>query len=326
MQKTDSSDHNLANFLKNLLGERWKSIHSKISMSENQCYRLLHDLKYEFQIDVFGTTLWVYWYKTAPPTKTEIDVFHQFCESNNLNCVLRHMINRGTGVGGKEQNDLIKSAQQPEQWVAIENHIQFQLRTNAGFSPGLFLDQSQNRKWVYENSKSKTILNLFSYTSGFSIAAAMGSAKTVTSVDASTNFLNWSKENFKLNSLIPENYEFFAQDSILFLTGAAKRNRTWDLIICDPPSFGRTKTTVWKIEKDLPELILKMWACLSKEGQILFTCNFEKWTLSDLEKIFRKALATQKFKIDTLPKVSFDFELTESTQNLTKGFLIRRNN
>ncbi len=315
MQKTDFN-------LSHILEQSWVRIHSAMAVSDQQCYRLLHDLKYEFQIDVYGSVLWVYWYLQVAPNENQIQIFSDFCKSKNLNYVIRHMINRGAGVGGLEKHDLIRSDGVLDQWLANENSLQFQLRTNAGFSPGLFLDQSQNRRWVLENSKDQKVLNLFSYTSGFSVAAASGKALQVTTVDASSNFLNWSKENFKLNSLDPEKYEFFAQDVLLFLTGSQKRNRKWDLIICDPPSFGRTKTTVWKIEKDLPNLVLNMWACMSDNGKILFTCNYEKWTLSDLEKVFRKTLSTEKFKIEKLPEVSFDFKIENSVQNLTKGFFI----
>jgi 23S rRNA (cytosine1962-C5)-methyltransferase len=320
VQNNDFKDFNL----ELILNQRWSAIHDAGLRDKNQCYRLLHDLKYDFQMDVYGETLWVYWYKGSPVTQNQIQIISDFSDSKKMNFVIRHMINRGVGVGGLEAENLIKSPDQLEKWTAKENQIQFQLRTNAGFSPGLFLDQSQNRKWVCENSSEKTVLNLFSYTSGFSLAAALGKALNVTTVDASSNFLNWSKENFILNGLNPDHYEFFSQDVLLFLTGAEKRKRTWDLIICDPPSFGRTKTTVWKIEKNLPELILKMWACLSDKGQILFTCNYEKWTLSDLEKVFKKTLFNHKIKIQNLPQVSLDFELTESTQNLTKGFFIQK--
>ena len=98
------------------------------------------------------------------------------------------------------------------------------------------------------------------------------------------------KENFILNGLNPDQYEFFSQDVLLFLAGAEKRKRTWDLIICDPPSFGRTKTTLWKIDKDLPMLIDLVWQCLNKNGYLLLTCNYENWDLSDLKKVVSKAL------------------------------------
>ncbi len=326
MQKTSLNNNSFTPLFIEGLTARWHSL-SELHKNENKsCFRLIHDLKDQFQIDIYGTTLWMYWYNDFEVPDSVVKSVESFCEQRELNYVIRHMINRGQGVGGKEKQDLIRSENQTDQWIASENNVQFQLRTTAGFSPGLFLDQSQNRKWVLENSKSKNVLNLFSYTSGFSVNAALDGAASVTTVDASSNFLNWSKENFKLNNLEPEKFDFFAQDSLLFLAGAQKRNRQWDLIICDPPSFGRTKTTVWKIEKDLPELIQKMWNCLSVDGRILFNCNYEKWTLKDLESVFRKTLSNQKFKIEKLPEPSIDFKLEGSEQNLMKGFFVQKLN
>lgn len=324
MQNRSQKDNIFAEQLTQNMSARWERLSELHNNQNKACFRLIHDLKDHFQIDIYGATLWMYWYNDFEVPASVIESVESFCKLRGLNYVIRHMINRGQGVGGKEQSDLIRSKNQPDQWTAFESNVQYQLRKTAGFSPGLFLDQSQNRKWVLENSKSKNVLNLFSYTSGFSVNAALGGASSVTTVDASSNFLNWSKENFKLNNLDPEKFDFFAQDSLLFLAGAHKRNRQWDLIICDPPSFGRTKTTVWKIEKDLPELIQKMWSCLAANGRILFTCNYEKWTLKDLENVFRKTLANQKFKFEKLPEPSIDFKLEGAEQNLMKGFFIQK--
>lgn len=316
-----------------LLEDSWQRLHSFLSFGPQQCYRLVHDLRSDIQADIYGSTLWIYWYRDQSPTDSELIEIDKFASNKKLHYVLRRMINRGQGVGGKETTDLFKSAEQPETWTAFENTMQFQLRTQAGFSPGLFLDQSENRQWVFQNSENKKVLNLFSYTSGFSVAAALGKAQSVTTVDASPKFIEWSKENFKLNQLAPEKSEFFEQDTLLFLKGAVKRDRKWALIICDPPSFGRTKTTTWKIDKDLPELIKLMWNCLEPQGKILFTCNYEKWNFFDLEKVFQQSLdlighsnrqksSVKPFEILPLPLKPLDFELTDSYQNLTKGLII----
>lgn len=307
-----------------LLEDSWHRLHSFLKIDSQQCYRLLHDLRSDIQVDVYGSTLWIYWYRDQSPTASELTEVEKFSQEKKLNYVLRHMINRGQGVGGKETTDLFKSSAQPDQWTAFENSMQFQLRTQAGFSPGLFLDQSENRHWVFQNSENKKVLNLFSYTSGFSVAAALGKAESVTTVDASPNFIEWSKENFKLNKLDPATAEFFVQDTLLFLKGSMKRERKWDLIICDPPSFGRTKTTTWKIDKNINELITLMWSCLAPGGKILFTCNYEKWNLFDLEKIFRQNLKNKAFEILPLPLKPLDFELTDSYQNLTKGLFVKK--
>jgi len=303
-----------------------------INLQPDQTYRIYHRNNHvdDIRVDFYSGFIWVYWYKTTAPTELDIQSLDQFCTEKKFKYVIRHMINRGQGVGGKEQQDLyFKDA--PEQWTAKENQILVELRRDQGFSPGLFLDQRNNREYIFNSAKNKSVLNLFSYTSAFSVAAALGEASQVTTVDASPNFLNWSKENFKLNHIDPmtqangqSKYEFFAQDSLLFLQGSIKRKRKWDIIICDPPSFGRTKTTTWKIEKDLPQLIDLMWNSLATGGFILFTCNFEKWSLEDIKKVFNQTLKGQKFYFENLPIYDLDFEFPDAYDNLLKGLIVRR--
>jgi len=313
----------LGDFLEN----EYQDLQKIYKINSQQTYRLYHRSHHEqnIRVDLYGQIIWVYWYKTEPPTQEDLNSTEDFCKRHNLNYVIRHMINRGTGVGGLEHKDLYYS-NTPEKWIALEHQLKAELRRDQGFSPGLFLDQRSNRQFIFNHSKNKNVLNLFSYTSLFSVAAALGQAQSVTTVDASPNFLNWSKENFKINSIDPENkaYEFFAQDSLLFLQGSIKRERKWDIIICDPPSFGRTKKTTWKIEKDLPNLIQAMWACLNPNGFILFTCNYEKWTLDDIEKMFKKSLNGSRFLIQNLPITDLDFEFPDAFDNLLKGVLIYR--
>lgn len=309
--------------LTQFFADQWFRLAQLYTWSPDQCFRLIDYSEQKIVADVYGTTLWVYWYRDQAPTASEIQEIQLFAKSKNINSVVRHMVNRGQGVGNKEQQQQITlSEQQPATWWACENSLKALLKTDGGFSPGLFLDQSENRKWVVQNSKNKNVLNLFSYTSLFSVAAGLGQAHKVTTVDASSSFLNWSKENFILNNLDPALHEFFVQDCLLFLNGSIKRNRKWDLIICDPPSFGRTKTTVWKIEKNLPDLVQALWACLAHKGTLLFTCNYENWDLDQLKDVFKRTLKGQKFKIENLPPNTMDFGFYDEKKNPTKGFFL----
>ncbi len=278
------------------------------------CYRLPVSHQSDVQADVYGEVIWVYWYRPQAPTTSELEKLFTWGQKLHKKVCVRHMLNRGTGVGGKEKQSLFCSQDTTEEWIASENKLQFLLKKNSGFSPGLFLDQYENRKWVLENSKNKRVLNLFSYTSGFSVAAAAGEAVEVTTVDVSSSFLEWSKKNFELNQLDPLKYEFFAQDVPLFMSGAVKRNRQWDLIICDPPSFGRSKNSVWKIEKDLSGLAGQLWSCLSSNGTILFTCNYEQWSQDEVVKNFTFKIKKGSYRITQLP----------SKDHFLKGFLISK--
>lgn len=305
-----------------LLLENWFKRHEIYEIPKNETYRLIHHESNEFRADIYGDHLWVYDYTEAGFTETQKLNLQNFADSKNLKPIIRHMLNRGQGVGGKEKSTL--SAEAENHWIAEENSVKYLLKTDAGFSPGLFLDQRENRLWVKNNSEDKKVLNLFCYTAGFSVNAALGKAKQVTSVDVSQNFLEWAKEIFNLNKINLENHEFFAQDTLLFLKGALKRHRTWDLIICDPPSFGRSRDGVWRLEKDLPALAEFLLKCLSADGEILFTSNYEGWNLEELKNQFSKKLKKNSYQFERLPYLSLDLELTDSRTNLMKGFVAKK--
>ena len=286
-----------------------------------ESFRLVHTESDRIRADIFNDVLWIYDYIEVGLTEPEKKSIQVFADKNNLKLVIRHMLDRGTGVGGLEQKTLEKESAE-ESWTAQEENINYVLKTDSGFSPGLFLDQRENRLWVRGQAEGKKILNLFAYTSGFSIAAALGKAQQVTTVDVSAKFLAWSQENFVANKLDPATHEFFSQDCLLFLKGSMKRNRKWNLIICDPPTFGRSKDGVWKIERDLSTLAELMFGCLEKSGQILFTCNYEKMNREEIVKLFTQKI--KGFKIDRLPQISLDYEHSDDLKNLMKGLLLTK--
>lgn len=299
------------------------------TLTAHESYRLTHnelstDESSPLRMDIFADHLWVYDY-SALEKKLPQDLEKEllcYSQKNNLKLTIRKMLDRGSGVGGLEKSTL--QTNDDLAWQASEESVRYLLKTDSGFSPGLFLDQRENRLWVRYNSKNLKVLNLFCYTAGFSVNAALGGAQEVTSVDVSKKFLNWSKENFILNQLNPEKYEFFPQDSVLFLKGALKRQRTWDLIICDPPSFGRSKDSVWKLESDLPEFAQLMFKCLKPNGKILFTCNLEKKNRQEVIQLFTQNFKKEKFEISRMPMLCLDYELTDDYRNLMKGFILTK--
>ncbi len=146
--------------------------------------------------------------------------------------IFRNMANRGQNPHVLEW---LFSEGCPRRWIISENGVQYELRRDSGASCGIFLDQRINRNWVRENSKGLRVLNLFCYTGGFSVCAALGGASQVVSVDTSEVALSWAKRNFELNGLDVQNYEFFRAEVAIFMAGASKLSRQFDLIICDPP-------------------------------------------------------------------------------------------
>jgi 23S rRNA (cytosine1962-C5)-methyltransferase len=247
----------------------------------DQSLRLSHLEDPNVRIDFLGSHLWIYWYHDTEPSATDIARFEIISSMLSAPFVIRRMKNRGSDPN---TNNIWEGSNSfPEQWLAKEGNLQFQFYKNRGLSPGLFLDQRRNREWIYQNAENKSVLNLFAYSCGFSVAAAAGGATEVCSVDVSSDFLNWGKENFELNNLPSANFEFFKQDSILFLEACLKRQRKFDIIICDPPTFGRHKGGIFKLEKDWKALLQKVANCLQPKGVILFSTNLENWSTAEWE-------------------------------------------
>ncbi|NOQ35215.1 MAG: methyltransferase, partial [Methylococcaceae bacterium] len=131
-----------------------------------------------------------------------------------------------------------------------ENNLQFQLSLGKSKNTGLFLDMANGREWVQQHSKDKRVLNLFSYTCGFSVAAIAGNAKSVLNVDMSSAALNVGRENHRLNQHSLEGVSF-EKLNIFKSFGRLKKRGEFDLLICDPPTFQKGSVD---IQRDYPKI------------------------------------------------------------------------
>ncbi len=163
---------------------------------------------------------------------------------------------------------------------------------------GLFLDHRPLRKMIYENSKNKKVLNLFSYTGSISVAAALGGALTTT-MDMSATYLEWAKDNFELNKIPLEKHKFFQRD----LTSTLKKplKDKFDIIILDPPSFSNSKRMEdsFNVQDDHEWMIISLMQSLNPKGVLYFSNNFRKFKLS--EKISNN-YQVKDISFKTIPK------------------------
>lgn len=132
----------------------------------------------------------------------------------------------------------------PEPTAVLEHGMHLGVSLVHGQKTGFFLDQRENRALIRRYSRDRSVLNLFSYTGGFSIAAALGGATRVTSVDTAAAAIEGARDNFSLNGVDPGEHEFAAEDAFAYLDRCAADDRTFDLVICDPPSFAPRKQAV----------------------------------------------------------------------------------
>lgn len=133
----------------------------------------------------------------------------------------------------------------PEEIIINEDEARFAVDVRHGQKTGFFLDQRENRRTIRKHAGGARVLNVFSYTGGFSIHAALGGATQVTSVDIAGPAIAAVEKNVLLSGLRTDIHERVAVDAFDFFTRAQKQGRTWDLAIVDPPSFApneRSKT------------------------------------------------------------------------------------
>jgi 23S rRNA (cytosine1962-C5)-methyltransferase len=130
------------------------------------------------------------------------------------------------------------------QCEVLELGLRYNVNLAVGQKGGLFLDQRENRLRVREMARGRNVLNLFCYTGGFSLNAALGGAASVTSVDMSPAVIEAARENFRLNGLTGGEWRFVAADAYSFLEQAFQEKLRWDLVITDPPAFASSSTHV----------------------------------------------------------------------------------
>lgn len=130
-----------------------------------------------------------------------------------------------------------------EEVLFKENGSFFATNIRDAAKTGFFLDQRDNRKLIGQFSAEKKVLNLFSYTAGFSVFAARGGASEITSVDIAKAATLAAGRNFEVNELTTK-HEAIAQDAFVFIDEQIKEKSKWDLVITDPPSFAPNQKSV----------------------------------------------------------------------------------
>lgn len=183
----------------------------------------------------------------------------------------------------------------PSSWQVRYEDMVFNLKLMGFKHTGLFPEQAYNwniiRETIRKSNRKVNVLNLFAYTGGASIAALMEHAN-VTHVDSSRGMIDWAKENVIANHLNGENIKFYIDDVKKLVKRELRRGNKYDIIIMDPPSFGRgAKNEVWQVSKDLYNLILDCSNLLSDDA-LLFIVNTYTEGLSKtvIENILKKTI------------------------------------
>jgi 23S rRNA (cytosine1962-C5)-methyltransferase len=178
---------------------------------------------------------------------------------------------------------LLSGQAAPECFEIRENGIVYELGFQEGYSVGLFLDQRDNRRrfltghvaanFPLYSSVASAVLNVFAYTCAFSVCAALAGARTV-SLDLSKKYLAWGQRNFTLNGLDPAQHDFIYGDAFDWLNRLRKKQRRFEVIVLDPPTFSQSKESgVFRAEKDFGRLVAAALPLLQAGGILLASTN-----------------------------------------------------
>lgn len=157
----------------------------------------------------------------------------------------------------------------PEKWTIKYGELEFYIEPTGFKHTGLFPEQAVNWDWMMDRIKNAdrpiSVLNLFAYTGGATVACASAGAE-VCHVDAAKGMVNRAKENLTLSGLADKQVRFIVDDVLKFVQREQRRGKKYDGIIMDPPSYGRgPKGEIWKIEDELFGLIKECMTIFSDE-------------------------------------------------------------
>ncbi|VKP05977.1 putative SAM-dependent methyltransferase [Streptococcus pneumoniae] len=186
----------------------------------------------------------------------------------------------------------------PDFFTVLENGVLYQVFMNDGLMTGIFLDQHEVRGSLVDGlAMGKSLLNMFSYTAAFSVAAAMGGASQTTSVDLAKRSRELSQAHFQANGLSTDEHRFIVMDVFEYFKYAKRKNLTYDVIVLDPPSFARNKKQTFSVAKDYHKLISQSFEILNPGGIIIASTNAANVSRQKFTEQIDKGFAGRSYQI-----------------------------
>ena len=186
----------------------------------------------------------------------------------------------------------------PEFFTVLENGVLYQVFMNDGLMTGIFLDQHEVRGSLVDGlATGKSLLNMFSYTAAFSVAAAMGGASQTTSVDLAKRSRELSQAHFQANGISTDDHRFVVMDVFEYFKYAKRKGLTYDVIVLDPPSFARNKKQTFSVAKDYHKLISQSLEILNPGGIIITSTNAANVSRQKFTEQIDKGFAGRSYQI-----------------------------
>ena len=186
----------------------------------------------------------------------------------------------------------------PDFFTVLENGVLYQVFMNDGLMTGIFLDQHEVRGSLVDGlAMGKSLLNMFSYTAAFSVAAAMGGASQTTSVDLAKRSRELSQAHFQANGISTDDHRFIIMDVFEYFKYAKRKGLTYDVIVLDPPSFARNKKQTFSVAKDYHKLISQSLEILNPGGIIIASTNAANVSRQKFTEQIDKGFAGRSYQV-----------------------------
>ena len=291
-----------AQMFSNRLLKNKKQLSKWVKRENIQCYRLYDaDIpEYSVAVDVYGDEVHVQEY-VAPKKVDPVKSFARLQDVMNALPVAlkipasKVILKQRLKQQGSKQYE--KQSETHRFKEVVEHGCRLLVNLHDYLDTGLFLDHRPIRLRIQQEAAGKDMLNLFCYTGTASVHAAVGGAKSTTSVDMSATYLNWAKRNMDLNGLDNPQHVQVQSDCLKWLR--VQRQPAYDLIFMDPPTFSNSKRMqgVLDVQRDHVDLIEGAMRLLREEGVLYFSNNYRRFkidheSLSDfvIEEITNKTL------------------------------------
>ena len=214
------------------------------------------------------------------------------------------------------ESQFVRGVKASEPLIVQEEGVRYATYLDEGLMTGIFLDQREVRTLLRDDySAGKTILNLFSYTGAFSVAAAMGGAVQTTSVDVANRSLEKTREQFEVNGIDASEQKIYVMDVFDYIKYAAKKDLTFDTIVLDPPSFARTKKRTFSVAKDYAGLVEQLVLLTAKKGTLILSTNAANVSEKQFLEMIHKGLHSsgRRYRIVHQKKLPMDFPAAPHT-------------
>jgi len=320
------------------LSRAWKWREASGAFERSEAVRVFHgpgegqgDSRH-FAVDRFGLHYWV--------TEWESENSREKLSREKSNRVRAEICEFLRGRGAQS----IVGLSRPEQGVAPESQVlfgtppagRFEVKENqARFwiqlertrHPGLFLDHEPLRRWLMGHCRDLRVLNTFSYTGSLSVAAGLGGAKQVTTLDLSQPSIQWAKENMSLNGFSEPSHRFISGDVFEWLPRLKREKALFDCIILDPPSFSHGKKGRFSTSKDLEKLHALAMDVLAPEGILVTSINSANISWKKYEADVLLPARSKKLKFMVLHQIdlpeTFPTVLGLGESRYLKGWILK---